>query len=90
MANFFKEYHAELKAKRKAESEQKAIEEREKNKHKYYELGEVVYLRPHTIWGEPQKMYYAGYFGDSTVFLTEKKKDALNGIGTAYHAYCLL
>jgi hypothetical protein len=85
MANFFKNYQTELKAKREAE-------ENAKPKRKEYQLGQVVYvgyISP--LCGEVSKrMYFVTYLDDNTVILAKSKKAAMNEEGHIYYADTIL
>jgi hypothetical protein len=76
MANFFKEYHAELKEKRTAaESTKKDVE---------YERGQTVFIDPMYDENRNGKRYFVDYLGSGGVLLAKTKKDAMNGYGYIY------
>lgn len=84
MANFFKEYHAELKAERKA-TEKKAKEDIVE-----YKRGQVVYIKPFNLLFDDRnarKRYFADYLSDHSVLLAETKKEALDGYGHIHSIY---
>lgn len=82
MANFFKEYHAEIKAKRIAmeKTTEKNIE---------YNRGQIVFINPMYDENRNGKRYFVDYLGDDSVLLAKTKKDAMNGYGYIYSS-CII
>ena len=89
MANFFKEYHAELRAKRQAETEQERKarnEERERNE--YIDgliIGQKIKFARFIdgITGKDiiEQGYFAGRVSDGYIWFADTKKEALKGFG---------
>ena len=77
MANFFKEYHAEIKAARDAK-------EAAPKKTVNYDRGQIVYINPMYDENRNGKRYFVEYLGDNSVLLAKTKKDAMNGYGYIY------
>lgn len=77
MANFFKNYHAEVRAKREAEETmmKKSVE---------YDRGQVVYINPMYDENRNGKRYFVDYLGNDNVLLAKTRKDAMNGYGYIY------
>ena len=82
MANFFKEYQADIKAKKQAE-------ENAKVKHVEYNRGQLVYINPMYDADRNSKRYFADYLSDGFILLAKTKKDAINGYGQIYSA-CII
>ena len=80
MANFFKEYHAELKEKRTVTEN--------KEKEYVYSIGEPVYI--HQVYGKNNKKYFADYLERDMVLLADSKKDAMSGYGYIYSKYDII
>lgn len=80
MANFFKDYQAQVKAKREAEERAKQQPER-----KEYETGEVVMIDKRYDHTEKQtgRKYFVTYLKDH-VLLADNKKQAMEGRGYIY------
>jgi hypothetical protein len=84
MANFFKDYHQEVKAKREAEERiKKAFETPEFNR------GQLVKVREYhqsALLGGVRKMYFSDYAcTKGMVLLSPSKKEALSGVGYLYY-----
>lgn len=77
MANFFKEYHAQIRAKREAE-------ENAKPKRIEYDEGQLVYINPIYDIDRNGKRYFVTYLDDECVLLAKTKKDAMSGYGYIY------
>lgn len=77
MANFFKDYHAEVKAKKEAE-------ENAKGKPIEYTRGQIVYINPIYDSERNGKRYFVDDLGGGNVLLAKTKKDALSGYGYIY------
>ena len=87
MANFFKDYHQELKATRKAE-EQAEWQARLARQYKpEYHIGQPVYIYAGSaLMGGKVKRYFAGYgCTDNMVWLSATKSEAFAGIGHTYY-----
>lgn len=80
MANFFKEYHAELAEKRAAEEAAKAAPP------KVYSAGEKVKMRKE--YGSGRK-FFADYLCEGYVLLADTKRDALAGYGYVYGIWAI-
>ena len=78
MANFFKDYHASIKADREAK-------ENAKEKPIEYNRGQIVYIDP--VYDEDRngKRYFVEELSCNNVLLAKTKKDAMNGYGYIYH-----
>lgn len=83
MANFFKDYHAELNAKRKAE-------ENAKVNHTEYKQGQIVHINPMYDEERNGKRYFSSYLNNGYVLLAKTKKDALNGYGHIYNKCAII
>lgn len=88
MANFFKEYHAELRAKRQAEAEQESKarnEERERNEYiDGLKVGQKVRYSFLIDTATKNPIVYSGYFcGDAGehIWISETKQEAKDGYG---------
>ena len=77
MANFFKDYHAEVKARREARESEKA-------KRIEYDRGQIVYINPMYDSERNGKRFFVDYLGGGCVLLAKTKKDAMNGLGYIY------
>lgn len=77
MANFFKDYHAQVRADRE-------VEEKAKVKSVEYTKGQVVYINPMYDSERNGKRYFADDLGNGCVLLAKDKRDALNGCGNIY------
>lgn len=77
MANFFKDYHAEVKARREAEAKQKP-------ERKEYDIGQIVRINPMYDSDGNGKRYFVTYLSGDCVLLAKTKKDAMNGYGYIY------
>lgn len=90
MANFFKDYQADVKAKAIAK-------ETIKEESISYEQGQIVYVN---LYGKinplianierKTKKYFADYLSENHVLLADNKKDALNGYGYIYDISCIV
>jgi hypothetical protein len=79
MANFFKEYHAQLKETRQAAETA--------NTQKQYEAGQAVKIDKAYCWdGESNKKYFVTWLPGDCVLLADSKKEAVNGYGHIYSA----
>lgn len=80
MANFFKDYQAQVKEKREAEEKAK-----QQPKRKDYEQGELVMIDKSYDWTEKQtgRKYFVEWF-NSSVLLADTKKQAMEGRGYLY------
>lgn len=76
MANFFKEYHAERRAKESVKAT--------RNIRKEYNRGDVININPIYDENRNGKRYFVDYLSDSSVLLAKTKKDAMNGYGYIY------
>ena len=74
MANFFKDYQRQVKAKETAETTPTT-----------YEIGQAVLVSSGYVGVKPLKRYFADYVSDSTVLLAETKAEALKGYGYLYN-----
>lgn len=83
MANFFKEYHAELKAQRTAEEQKKNPRRTE------YTTGQVVYIDPMYDENRNGRRFFVEYLSGDSVLLAKTKKDALNGYGYIYSRHIM-
>ena len=81
MANFFKEYHAELKKKREEVVKEKTIE---------YKRGQVVHINPMYDEDRNGKRYFADQLGDDSVLLAKTKKEAMSGYGRIYSVHVII
>lgn len=82
MANFFKEYRAEVK--------EKELTKKAEEKHIKYNRGQIVYIFPmYDICGNG-KRYFADYLSDGFILLADNKKDAMNGCGQIYSACAIV
>lgn len=79
MANFFKDYQAQIK-------KEKEVENLQENKCIEYNQGQIVYIQA-SLWSDKNKhkKYFADYLDDGYMLLADNKKDALNGFGRIYH-----
>lgn len=85
MANFFKDYQAQVKTKREAEELAKREPERTE-----YNVGQVVYINPAYDWNDNNgKKYFVDYLGDNSILLADTKKEAMSGYGHIYSIYDL-
>lgn len=84
MANFFKEYHAERRAKESARAK-----ESEKATRKEYNRGDIIHINPMYDENRNGKRYFTEYLGDDTVLLAKTKKDAMNGYGYIYSVFVI-
>lgn len=75
MANFFKDYHEELK-------ERRAAEEQKTDRVEYNE-GDTVYINPMYSEGTAKK-YFVTYLSADMVLLANTKKEAVKGYGYIY------
>ena len=73
MANFFKEYHAERRAKETAQ--EKTVE---------YSVGQIVYINPMYDENRNGKRYFVERLSGGRVLLAKTKKDAMSGCGYIY------
>ena len=80
MANFFKDYHKQIKAKRQAEEVAKRDD---------YLVGQVVYINPNYDEHKNGKKYFIEYLEDTIILLADTKKEALCGYGHIYSVYDL-
>lgn len=88
MANFFKEYQSELRAKRQAEAEQERKvrnEERERNEYiDSLKVGQKVHYSFLIDTAMKKPIVYSGYFcadAGSHIWISETKQDAKDGYG---------
>lgn len=79
MANFFKGYHAQLKADR--ESVKAATPEITPE----YCTGDLVHINPYLDENRNGKRFFVTYLSDNHILLAETKKEALSGYGYIYH-----
>ena len=80
MANFFKGYHAQLKADResvKAAATPEITPE--------YCTGDIVRINPYLDENRNGKRFFVDYLSDNHILLAKTKKDALSGNGYIYH-----
>lgn len=86
MANFFKEYQAELKARRAAEKQAELQRQAEQKAYEEYFLdmpkGKRVKVNP--AYSESGYLYFAAGIGHGCVLLTENKEEARHGYGYIY------
>lgn len=76
MANFFKEYHAQLRAEREAEAMAAKAAERPA-----YVRGQAVRINPMYDDDGNGKRYFVDYLSSDSVILAKSKAEALSGYG---------
>ena len=83
MANFFKGYHAGVKAKREAEESAKA-------KPIEYRRGQTVSINPAYDEDRNGKRFFVDDLGNGLVLLAKTKKEAMSGNGHIYSVGCIV
>ena len=79
MANFFKSYHAQLKA----DLESVKAAATPGITHEYC-TGDIVYIAPYLDESRNGKRFFVDYLSDNHILLAETKKEALSGYGHIY------
>ena len=83
MANFFKDYHTEIRAKREAEENAKA-------RQVSYNRGQIVYINPIYDSERNGRRYFVDDLSNGCVLLAKTKKEAMSGYGYIYDVGCIV